>query len=443
MFDIVNRITGFFLSFSIPAFYSKIQGKNIHYLFTNKPVIIAMNHPNAFTDPIALNFLTRPKLGLKYLARGDAFKPGIATFFLEQFGIVPIFRIQDGGKEGLKKNNDSYKRVNELLKKNNKIIVFAEGLCIQERRLRPLKKGVPRMVFGAFDFLKTKNLEVIPIAVNYSKPNKKGSTIFYNVGEPIKISDYESEYKEQPAKTYNKFLQDLEPKMKKLMVQINNSKYDNLVEEIETLITTEELKLNNYKLNDLEQRFYISQKIANKINQLESDNPTHLDLLLNKSENYFNQLKKIKLKDWLINPINKSKTNPFYITLLFLSLFTTAPLALISFIANSLPFNLTHIIVKKIIKNNKEFYSSLFIAFSLFLFIINYIIWFIISYSFLNNVWAALTLIAIFILCGYFTNHYIVYFKKFVGTINYHLASKQIKHLKQLRKELVSLFNEF
>jgi len=443
MLDIVNRITGFFLSFSIPAFYKKYQGKNIHYLFTDKPVIIAMNHPNAFTDPIIINFLTRPKIGLKYLARGDAFKTGIATFFLEQFGIVPIFRIQDGGKEGLKKNNESYKRVNQLLKKNNKIIVFAEGLCVQERRLRPLKKGVPRMVFGAYDFLDNKDLVVIPIAVNYSKPHKQGSTIFYNVGTPINVSNYETEYKEQPAKTYNKFLQDLEPKMKELMVQINNPKYDNLVEEVETLITNSELKRNNHKQNNLEQRFYISQKIANKINQLETENPIALDSFLNKSKNYFYQLKKLNLKDWLLNPINKSKTNIVYISLIFLFLIITSPFALISLVVNTLPLKLTHLIVKKIIKNNKEFYSSLFIAISLFLFIINYLIWFFILYHFSNNIWLPLALIATFIICGYFTTYYIICYKKLIGSSKYRMVSNQIDNLKQLRKELVSLFNEF
>lgn len=443
MFDIVNRITGFFLSFSIPAFYKKFQGKNIRYLFTKKPVIIAMNHPNAFTDPIVINFLTRPKTGLKYLARGDAFKPGIATFFLEQFGIVPIFRIQDGGKEGLKKNNESYKRVNELLKKNNKIIVFAEGLCIQERRLRPLKKGVPRMVFGAYDYLNNKDLVVIPIAVNYSKPDKQGSTIFYNVGTPINVSNYEAEYKEQPAKTYNIFLQDLEPKMKELMVQINNPKYDTLVEEIETLITDSELKRNNHKLNNLEQRFYISQKIANKINKLEIDNPIALDSYLIKSKNYFNQLKKLNLRDWLLNPINKSKINIAYILSVFIFLIITSPFAFISLIVNTLPFKLTHFIVKKIIKNNKEFYSSLFIAISLFLFIINYLIWFFILYHFSVNIWFPLALIAIFMICGYFTTHYIICLKKLIGSIKYRMVSHQTDNLKQLRKELVSLFNEF
>ena len=128
------HILRYWISFVLPVFYKRIQGKNIKNIQTKGPVIIAMNHPNAFTDPILISQISYP-VKLRYLARGDAFKPGLTAWLLSRIGIVPIFRIQDGGKEGLKKNEEAYRLVNQLLKKNAKVIVFAEGLCIQERRL--------------------------------------------------------------------------------------------------------------------------------------------------------------------------------------------------------------------------------------------------------------------------------------------------------------------
>lgn len=92
----------YLITFFLPAFYKRIQGKNLSELNVKGPVIIAMNHPNAFTDPIYIAYLSYP-LRVSYLARGDAFKPGLVSYLLEKIGIVPIFRIQDGGKEGLKK----------------------------------------------------------------------------------------------------------------------------------------------------------------------------------------------------------------------------------------------------------------------------------------------------------------------------------------------------
>ncbi len=442
MFDIVNRITGFLLSFSIPIFYKKIQGKNIHYLQTKKPVIIAMNHPNAFTDPIAINMLTRPKQGLKYLARGDAFKPGITSFFLEQFGIVPIFRMQDGGKDGLKKNDESYKRVNELLKKNNKIIIFAEGLCIQERRLRPLKKGVSRMVFGAYDFLKSKDLQVIPVGVNYSQPDQHGSTIFYNVGKPILISDYEIDYSNNPAKTYNKLLQDLEPRMKELIVQINNKKYDELVEQLEELLLPHETNKRVKSEKVLEKQFNISQKIANKINKAEVDQPELLAELTKQSKDYFKAVDKLKLKDWLINPSKSIKKGvPSYLVrtcILMISL----PILLISIIGNAAPFYASKGLAKKLIKGNREFYSSLFIAFSIVFFLIYYIAIYLTMSSILNSGLASLGCVVISMICGYLTHYIVKTFKIWKSQLYYFQLGSKIKDLEVSRTNLLSLFNE-
>ena len=86
----------FWTSFLLPVFYKRIQVKNMENLKLHGPAIIVMNHPNAFIDPVAISMTCYPPQ-LKYLARGDVFKPGLASWFFEKLGIVPIFRIQDGG----------------------------------------------------------------------------------------------------------------------------------------------------------------------------------------------------------------------------------------------------------------------------------------------------------------------------------------------------------
>src|SRR5688572_22249965 len=125
------HITRYLVTFALPSFYKKIEARNVKQIQVKGPVIIAMNHPNAFMDPVCITWVSYPTR-VHYMARGDAFKPGIASFLLGQLGIVPIFRMRDAGREGLQKNDESYRVVNSLLKKNAKIIIFAEGLCIQE-----------------------------------------------------------------------------------------------------------------------------------------------------------------------------------------------------------------------------------------------------------------------------------------------------------------------
>ncbi len=265
------HIFQYYLCFVIAIYFKRSQIKNAKSIKVKGPVIIAMNHPNAFMDPIAFTTLVFPPR-VRYLARGDAFKKGIVTTLLESFGIIPIFRIQDGGKEGLKKNDETYDRVNTLLKNNQKIIIFAEGLCIQERRLRPLKKGVPRMVFGAMDAHNLKDLTVVPVGINYTDPSQFRGTLFCNVGEPIKISDYMAAYKEAPAKTMNQFLADLAPRMKELIININHKHNEEVIAHIEEVYRTKYYKQHKYRIKNLEHDFLFSTKVVDVINRQKRTN---------------------------------------------------------------------------------------------------------------------------------------------------------------------------
>jgi len=103
------------MSLSLNSFYKRIKVKNKRVLEADAPMILALNHPNAFMDPVVFSLVVYPPK-FKYLARGDAFKPGIAAYLLESLGLAPIYRIQDGGKEGLQKNSETYDRVNYFLR---------------------------------------------------------------------------------------------------------------------------------------------------------------------------------------------------------------------------------------------------------------------------------------------------------------------------------------
>ena len=90
------------ISFIFPVFYKRLQIRNAHWLRLKTPAIIAINHPNAFADPVGLGFIMYPTR-FWYLARGDVFKPGFMSWILDKIGIIPIYRISEGGKEGLLK----------------------------------------------------------------------------------------------------------------------------------------------------------------------------------------------------------------------------------------------------------------------------------------------------------------------------------------------------
>lgn len=437
--SMIWHLIRYLVSFSLPAFYKKIQGKNIQNLQVKGPVVIAMNHPNAFMDPVCITWVSFPQR-LKYMARGDAFKPGLANFFLTQLGIVPIFRLRDGGKEGLQKNDESYRVVNKLLKRNNKIIIFAEGLCIQERRLRPLKKGVSRMVFGAYDYLNNKDLIVVPVGVNYSAASKFRSKLFYNVGTPIKVSDFADSFKENPAKTHNQFLQLLDVKMKELITHINNKENDQMVVQLEEMVTTEWLDKMGLG-NKLEDEFKVTAHLTDIVNHIDELDKPKLENIKALTTEYFKLLKKHNLRDWLINPLNSSLVNPLKLNLRLLLVLFGLPIHALGYLAAYLPYKLTENITKKLVRKNVEFYASITVGIGSFIFLFNFLLWFFCIYAFSPNILWPLNLTVLLMACAWFSMNFHFFIKKTMAMKRLLSNQSLFDQLRSKRQEIMALVN--
>lgn len=101
--------------------------------------------------------------------------------------MLPVYRISEG-KENLKNNYDTFRDVRHLLEENKMVLIFSEGLCINEWRLRPLKKGTARIAFDAWEHHLP--AQVIPVGINYSGFRRFGKNIHINFGSIIGRSDF-------------------------------------------------------------------------------------------------------------------------------------------------------------------------------------------------------------------------------------------------------------
>lgn len=149
----------------------------------NYPKIIASNHPNSFFDAIviAVNY---PK-PIHFLARGDAFKNPIVAKFLNALQLIPIYRLSEG-KNNLSKNDDTFKKCIQLLKSNQTILIFSEGLCVNEWQLRPLKKGTARLALMALNE-NVVNLKIQPTNLNYSSFEINPKKVLVNFNTEFEI----------------------------------------------------------------------------------------------------------------------------------------------------------------------------------------------------------------------------------------------------------------
>lgn len=131
------------------------------------PMIIACNHSNSFLDAIIIStFFKQP---VHFLVRGDVFKPGIIGRFMAAIKMIPIYRIREG-REQLKKNDDTFELCREILNKNGVILIFSEGVCINEWNLRPLGKGTARIVRIAIkESGNAAHVKILPLGINYDR----------------------------------------------------------------------------------------------------------------------------------------------------------------------------------------------------------------------------------------------------------------------------------
>jgi len=291
-----------------------------------------------------------------YMARGDAFKKGFATKFLTSIGIIPIFRMRDGGIEGVKKNNASFAIAYKMWNEARKVMVFSEGLCIQERRLRPIQKGTARMAFGFSEEFKRDDLIIVPVSVTYSKPSEFGTDIYYHAGEPIKVKDYLDSYNQNQAKAVNELTKKLEEKMLELTPHLKSKENDELIEQLQDIYKIQYIEENKLNTNDLDdhQKFWFY--ITKQLNIVEEHSSEQIAKLREVSSKYVSILTSKKVKDSAVyNHVTNRDKSSFVLVLALLLFF---PFYLVGKAINFLPKFLAKTFADKKVKNI-EFYASI------------------------------------------------------------------------------------
>lgn len=148
------------------------------------PLLIACNHPNSFLDAVLLDILFDQPI--HSLARGDVFFNRWITKLLEQFKILPVYRPSEG-VENLNENYKTFDACVEIFRKGGVVLIFSEGLCVNEWHLRPLKKGTARLAIKTWE--QGIPLRVLPTGINYSSFKRMGKSIRIHFGNLIQSAD--------------------------------------------------------------------------------------------------------------------------------------------------------------------------------------------------------------------------------------------------------------
>ena len=413
----------------IRIFFRKIYITGREKIPQDKPIIIAANHPTAFAEPcIMACYQKRP---LNFLVRGGMFEKAWANFFLRALHMLPVFRIVDGGFGNLKDNYSTFKYCEDALGAGKAIMIMAEGRCIHEKRLRPLRKGTARIAHGTLERFKDADVYIIPTGVNYDYADQFRSEVMIKFHDPIRAKDYLDPDKVHANQAIMEFTDMLRDRMKELIVVIEDKEDDPLVEHL--LVMNRSHRPSPFLPVVSESSYPLEQEkmVADRVNAMSKEDKKSL---FAKTKAYFQKLKKAQTTDRAIvkNKRDLTKTNLFLI-LGFIPAF-------IGFLFGLIPSRLGKFITDTQVKS-REFISSVLLGACLASFLVYLTV--IVVLIARNDQWWLLIPVILMGACSYFYLYYKEVYQAWREDYYLHkLTDAEFQDFKTMREAIMEAFNK-
>jgi len=339
-----------FAKIAIGIYFRKLHIANRERIPQQGPLIIACNHPNSFTEPCI--FATYQSRTLHFIVRGDVFKNPIIAWLLRQTNQIPIFRVRDGFTS-LRRNDASFAACYEKLSQEESILIFSEGLCVFEKRLRPLQKGTAKIALGTIEkYGSLENFHILPAGITFTHGDQYRGEVMLNIGEPIPVKKYEELNRTDPTRAANIMTQDIAAAIKPLMIHLEDPARDQLYDDLMDLMDSQ----SPYPIwpvvvpNDerFKRETIISQRLNSWSEEKSNEIREQVDALKYKLKGHSTSLRSLQYL-----------SKPSLVSYLYLIL--GALPAFLGFLLHAIPFYLAKYIASRF-RNEIEFYTPVRMA---------------------------------------------------------------------------------
>lgn len=158
--------------------------------------IFAANHTNTLMDALVLVSMNREKK--VFIARGDIFKKPFIAKLMHFCRILPIYRIRDGFKSVRNNNTEIIEKAADVVHDEVKLFLYPEAAHRTKHSLRQLSKGIFHIALKAnSDFGHEKPIYLVPVGIEYGDYFRYRSTALVNFGEPINVTEYVNNHKDE------------------------------------------------------------------------------------------------------------------------------------------------------------------------------------------------------------------------------------------------------
>lgn len=209
--------------------YKKLHISGKEHIPKKGRVLIAMNHPAGFLEPVTLaGIYHRP---LHYLVRGDVFKNKLLAPILRKTNQHPIYRFRDGF-EDMKRNKAQMEHISNLLQLGHPILVYVEGSTEAVKKLRPLQKGLARLAHACLQQDADSPLYILPVGISFDDSTKLHGNVMVSIGQVLDARDYLDSFAENVNKGVRGITKDTTAAMKKHIVHLNDVSHTSLLDRL-------------------------------------------------------------------------------------------------------------------------------------------------------------------------------------------------------------------
>jgi len=425
------------VNFSFRRYYRKVQCVHQDRIPQNMPVIFAPNHQNALMDALAVLYTTHGQP--VFLARADIFKNPIQARVLHFLKIMPVFRIRDGA-ENLSQNDEIFQAALNVLSTRHQLCLMPEGNHGDKRRLRPLVKGIFRIAFLTEEKLDNSlPVQIVPVGIDYGHYQNFRNTLLVIYGEPIDVSRFMPQYRENKARAMNMLREFLAERLRKLMIDIRNDEYYDVIYELRGIYTPVLLARNHQSIRDLYTSFVADKAMTSKLDEMADMQPQNMESLAQKVRTFHDSVVSMRFRYWLFD--NRSWG---FLRILgsLLLLLTGLPVFIYGWIHNYIPYRIPvkFLKIKKV--KDPQFFSSFKFVLGFLLFPLVYLLFFIVFLLITGNGWLGLLYLISLPVSGWLAFSYYILYRKTEASIRFRYRSlkkdPELIRIKELRRDIIS-----
>jgi 1-acyl-sn-glycerol-3-phosphate acyltransferase len=352
-------------------YFHKIVFTGRKHIPVKGPVILIANHAASFLDAMILGILLPRQM--YYFSRSDIFRNFWANKFLRSVHMIPVYNVEHGRSE-ISRNEETFAEGEAILNQGKMLLVFPEGLSRIERIMLPLKKGTARVALQT----EAKNnfnmgLSIIPVGINYSVHRFRADVLLH-AGDPVRVSDYETLYRENPARAISQLTRELEARFSETIFYVSQANRTGYIDRLLELYRADTF----YPLDHIRgvPVLRMEKDICGRVSGMPED---EYQQRWSDLQRYDQVLRRYRLMDHSVN--GRYKVIAGHLLLLIIGL----PLFLLSLLLNALPLRFAKWIADTQV-TRVDFYTSVLSAVGG----VSYFLWWLLLIgmaAFVGNTW--------------------------------------------------------